>query len=115
MRRFVTLSALALAIAGCRAMTRSGPAAQAPETILEVDNRGFADMNIYVVEGSQRIRIGFATGNGRTKLTIPARLVSGSRDLQFLADPVGSNRTAVSDKIYVTPGDRVTLMIPPGA
>ena len=31
----------------------------------------------------------------------------------FLADPIGSNRTPVSDEITVQPGDQVRLVLPP--
>lgn len=90
---------------------RSRPADPSVRTYVEVDNRGFADMTIYVVDGGQRVRLGSAPGNARTELLIPAHLVSTARPLQFLADPIGSSRTAVSDTIYVEPGDRVVLMI----
>ena len=71
-------------------------------------------MTVYVVEGSARRRLGLATGSSTTKMTIPASAVAGGRELQFLADPIGSDRTAISDRIYVRPGETVTLMIPPG-
>ena len=91
--------------------TRPGAAAAAERTTLEVDNRGFADMTVYVIDGGQRVRLGVAAGNSKTVMTIPAHMVSGARSLQFLADPIGSSRTAVSDTIYVQPGDTVTLLI----
>ena len=87
--------------------------AQQPRTVLEVDNQGFNDVNIYVVTGGFRQRIGFATGHTKTLITIPPSAVTGSRMLQFLADPIGSRRTALSQEIYVAPGDQVTLVIPP--
>jgi hypothetical protein len=83
-----------------------------PRTVLEVDNRDFADMAIYVVNSGQRIRIGTVTGNTKAELTIPNTLLGGTRRLQFVADPIGGNRAAVSSEIYVAAGDRVVLIVP---
>jgi hypothetical protein len=84
------------------------------KTVVSVDNRGFLDMTIYVIDGSQRVRLGVANGNRVTDLTIPQYLVRGMAHLQFLCDPIGGNRAPVSDEITVEPGDRVTLTIPAG-
>lgn len=111
--RGLQLLLLTLMLSGC--MQRSVPVgqpAEAPQrTTLEVDNRGFADMTVYVIDGGQRVRLGVAPGNAKTELAMPAHLVTSSRSLRFLADPIGSSRQAVSQEIYVQPGDRVVLMI----
>jgi hypothetical protein len=91
--------------------SRGGRVATREGAVLVVDNRAFADMTIYAVEGTARRRLGFAPGNTRTEIQVPPTLVN--RDLQLLADPVGSSRTSVSNRIYVTAGQRVTLTIPP--
>lgn len=87
----------------------------APEpTTLVVHNRNFSDMTVYVLRGSQRIRLGMAGGNRESRFTIPANLIFGIATLQFLADPIGGSRTPVSQEIRVTEGDVITLTIPPG-
>lgn len=86
----------------------------AERTTVKVENQGFADMDIFVLAGGQRIRLGLATGNQTTTFVIPAYLVGGLTPLRFLADPVGGTRAPVSDEISVKPGDEVTLTIPPG-
>lgn len=98
-------------LTACGAARPSGSPAVSPRTILEVDNRGFADMTVYVVESSRRIRLGTATGNSTTKLMIPVSLVGGGRELQFLCDPIGGNRPAVSERLFVWPGEQVKLTI----
>jgi hypothetical protein len=85
----------------------------APRTILDVDNQSFSDMTIYIVNGGQRIRLGRVTGKTRSQMTIPPAILGNARELQFLADPLGSDRTAVSNRMWVSAGERVTLMIPP--
>jgi hypothetical protein len=105
---------LLVTLTSCGGARRPGSTADREPAVIEVDNRGFPDMNIYAIDAGQRIRLGTATGSTRTKLTIPARLIGLGRELQFLADPIGSNRTAISDALFVRPGETVVLMIPPG-
>lgn len=84
-----------------------------PPTRLRVENQAFLDMTIYVYRSSQRIRLGLATGSAVTMFTIPSYLMFGSTPLRFQADPIGANRSPVSQEITVSPGDEVVLMIPP--
>src|SRR5688572_25208336 len=115
-RHFLTLGmwmAAALVLDAC-AGTRSRASGQ-PATTLKVENRAFLDMVIYlIVDGSRRTRLGTATGNTTTVLTIPATYIHGSAELQFVADPVGSPTRSISERIFVNPGDSVVMIIPPG-
>jgi hypothetical protein len=100
-------------LAGCAGHSgNSQPEADNAAT-LQVENRGFADMVIYAVSGSQRLRLGLATGNSTKSFTIPSSLVQTGGPLRFLADPIGGTRSPVSDEMVVQPGDVVTLTIPP--
>jgi hypothetical protein len=94
---------------------RSRDSSPDPETpaMLQVENRGFTDMVIYAVSGAQRVRLGIATGNSTKSFNIPRYLIRGAGPLRFLADPIGGNRTPVSEELTVRPGDIVTLTIPP--
>ncbi len=122
--RHTTLLAalLALAIApGCARRGGGGDDAGSvvreggpTRTVVRVENLGFPDMTIYAVRGgAQRIRLGIAGGNRTTVLTIPETLVQFPIPLQFLADPIGSNRRPISMEITVNPGDEIVLQIPP--
>ena len=110
--RLMLLGASAIVAACAGATAGSGTSNQAA-TVVEVDNQGLADMNIYVYNQGQRYRVGFAGGLRKTPLTIPHTLIPGTGELQFLADPVGSNRASVSNRIFITPGDTVSMIIPP--
>jgi hypothetical protein len=110
-RRTFAIAVVAFALTAC-----GGARSQAtdqPQTTLRVENQGFLDMTIYVLVGSQRVRLGIATGNSNTTLRIPSQYVFGATSLRFLADPIGGNRTPVSESITVSPGDEVVLIIPP--
>ena len=104
---------MAVAGSGCnrnRVETEVDPNAA---TLLVVDNQAFPDMTIYALEGGRRVRLGLAGGNSQTKFTLPKYLVRNLTSIRFQADPIGSSRAPVSDEITVSPGDEVTLRIPP--
>ncbi|HEV7596461.1 MAG TPA: hypothetical protein VGO33_15805 [Gemmatimonadaceae bacterium] len=100
---------------GCSSLSRgSSSASQSQPTIVQVDNLGFQDMDVYAVRSGQRVRIGLAPGGTKTNLTVPSNLVSGLASLRFIADPIGGRRASVSQEITVAPGDTVVMTIPPG-
>jgi hypothetical protein len=107
------MACLALAGACSRNKNPDETAEPVPPTRLRVENQAFLDMTIYVYRSSQRIRLGTATGNSVTRLTIPANLIFGATPLRFQADPIGGNRAPISSEITVAPGDEVVLTIPP--
>lgn len=105
-----------VAIGTACARTNNDPdqaAEPVPVTRLRVENQAFLDMTIYVYRSTQRIRLGTANGNSTTRLTIPPNLIFGATPLRFQADPIGSNRASISQEITVSPGDEITLTIPP--
>ena len=110
----ISLSLLFLAAGAC-AGTGGGSGNPTPNepTVVEVDNQGFSDMTVYAVRNSQRFRLGIATGNTKTRLTIPSSVSGGLATLRFIADPIGGRRNSVSQEITIAPGDTVVLTIPP--
>ena len=105
---------LLLGATACKTFSHGSEAsAQNQPTVLQVDNQGFLDMNVYASRSGQRVRLGTANGNSKTNFTIPPTLVSGLTSLRFIADPIGGARASVSQEITVAPGDTVVLTIPP--
>ena len=112
-RRLFLISAAAV-LSACASTQSAQERQQRNEpTILSVDNQALLDMTIYVLRGAERIRLGVAGGLRVTNLPIPSNLIFGATGLRFLADPIGSNRTPVSEEITVSPGDQIRLTIPP--
>lgn len=102
----VALLAVVPACAGRGAVQETGPA-----TVLLVRNDNYLDHNIYLIEGGQRIRLGTARGLTTSRFRIPSRYVFGVSVLQFLADPIGGTVSPVSERLNITPGDEITLVI----
>ena len=114
MRRTMHLTVLlglSLALAGCGGRRNANTTTPDEQTVLVVKNDSYLDHNIYLLQGLQRVRMGTARGLATTKFTIPRQYVFGVSVLQFLADPIGSTVTPVSERINVSPGDEVHLVI----
>ncbi len=106
---------LAVALAACaRAANPATDEEPTPsgETAVNVENQSYLDMNIYLIRSGARNRLGTVPGLSSRLFRIPPALVGGGADLQFLADPIGSNRTPISERMWVKPGDLVELVIP---
>jgi hypothetical protein len=110
--RRLLVAAFAL-VAACATNNVGQPSVDPGPTTVRVENRGFADMTVYVLRSSQRIRLGNATAHADTKFVVPAQLIFGATPLRFIADPIAGNRASVSEEITVSPGDAITLTIPP--
>lgn len=86
----------------------------APPTVLEVENRRYVDLNVFVVpESGSRVRLGLVSGNTTAHFTLPAQLVRGTRELRFQALPIATRSGEIGESILVVPGDTVLLVIPP--
>jgi hypothetical protein len=102
-------------VAACGPRSRSNrPPVSNPPAYVRITNQSWLDMTVYVLRSSQRIRLGTVGSNQTQRFTLPANLIFGATPLRFLADPIGSTRTSSSFEIVVSPGDEVTLTIPPG-
>lgn len=108
--RFALLVLVALLFSACAASREAGPRLES-KTTLRVENRNFLDMKIYILRGAERIRLGTVPGGGTELLVIPDDVLIGAGLVRFLADPVGSNKTPISEEIYVHPGEEVELVI----
>ena len=111
MRILLVLSAILFVLGAACSSGRSARPRTEPVTTLEVDNQGFTDMTVYLVNGGQKIRLGRATGKARSAMQVPRGVLTFPRELQFQADPVGSRAGSVTNRIWVTPGDRVVLIL----
>lgn len=118
--RTLSLALAFAALAGTSACTtprQAGTSASANPanavTTIKVINQAFLDMDVYVLpQSGARLRLGTATGNSTTVLTIPSTAIFGATELRFIADPIGGRHAEVSTSILVTPGDQVVMTIP---
>lgn len=81
------------------------------ETTVEVTNRNWSDMVVYVVRSGSRFRIGSVTAHGTTRLRIPTSVLPPVGGMQLMFDPIGSTPTYTSEPIQVRSGQRVAFTI----
>ena len=101
---------LLAACASGRNRVSSNPALQ--PISLSVTNQNWLDVDVFVLNGNTRYRIGQVGGNGSATLSIPSSLVVNGH-VQLLADPIGSNDIYTSDMIAVAPDEKVQLTVAP--
>lgn len=106
----VVLLTLVFVAAGCYSKK---PVTPGPVTFLEVENRSLDEHTMYVLRGSQRTRLGTVPGFSTRTFRLPASLVAGASSIRFLADPLGSRRTPVSQELYIRAGETLSLTILP--
>ena len=89
----------------------AGPAGRAR---LEVINRSTSDMDVYFTHAGQRVRLGIAPSSQRTRFSLSPALLAGGGFMRFEAGPIeGGAPLASTEPTSVTPGDVITLDIPP--
>ena len=109
--RLLTLAAVlaVLSLAGCGSTREADEAGGAQ---VEVINRNYVSMEIYVVGQSRRVRLGRVASGKTQRFTIPVSLLSGATPLRFVMEPSGPERDILSEEFVVVPGEEVILVIP---
>lgn len=111
------LAGCALVLAACATGVEQENAAFAPpppaqESSLTVRNDYFGEIDIFIVAGSTRARIGTVSTAGTAKLRIPRAFLARS-EIQFQIDPVGPVAPFTYRPISFTPGNAIELSIAP--
>ena len=107
-----TFLALALLSAGCSHGVKSGTPEPQARTTVKVENQNFLDMNVFVLQGGQRIRLGTVSGLSTAVFTLPD-YVARSTSVQFELHPIGGRTNPRTETISVQPGDQIMLTVPP--
>ena len=75
-----------------------------------VRNDNWLDVNVYVVHGPSRFRIGTVSTSTSRTFRLP-REGGGASPLQILADPIGENRQYITDPVVLTPGQWLEVKV----
>src|SRR5207249_10022322 len=112
MRRVVPL-AVGLLAAGCHHAAKPGSAPPRAETAVKVQNQNYLDMDVFVVRGGQRIRLGLVTGLSTHLFMFRPEVVGTGTDLQFEFHPIGGRGNPRTGGTTGPPGGVLELTIPP--
>lgn len=77
------------------------------ETVVQVDNQNFNDMNIYLLDEGNRVFLGAVNGLSTGTLAISRAAGSSSFRVRLLADPIGSSIPITTPSLSVGPGQTV--------
>lgn len=118
MVRSVSVILAILLPAACHHADPDGPPAPADapraEVTLLVRNHHWLDINVYLVRGNIRQRLGTVTGTADKRFSIPWSRLDGQTGLQLIADPVGQTGQLRSDLVAIRPGSDVEWTIENG-
>ena len=112
MRALHSTLRLGLALGACHGRT-AAPVNPQAEVAVNVDNQNFADMNVFIIRGGQRIRLGMVPGLTSRILMVRPDLIGYGAEVQFELHPIGGRGNPLSETISVRPGDVIHLTIPP--
>jgi hypothetical protein len=106
-----------VATVGCSGPPPAPAATPEPEPVgrLKVVNRSASDMDIYLVRGSERVRLGLAANGVTTSFALRPAQVAGLGAIHFEALPLGGQggQPVRSEPVTIRPDDVITLDIPP--
>ncbi len=106
----VILFALFLLFAGCFSKSEKPDERAKPGASVEVDNRDWPDVTVYIIKGGSRYRLGEVAGYSRRIFPIEPQFLT-TPTLRFQADPVGRQGQPITEEIEVLPGEEVVLTI----
>src|SRR5260370_17497436 len=84
---------LAVALLGLAAACRRppvGPVNPQAEVAVSVDNQNFLDMDVFIVRGTQRIRLAMVPGLSSRVLMVRPELIGYSQAVRFAVHPTGA-------------------------
>ena len=112
------LAPVVLALAGivaaapgstAQAQERTTQAPAPHDVLVRVTNYNLQDVDIYLLAGGQRVRLGMVTTFGSASYALPTWAVRS--DLRLLAHPIGGARTTATDAVSAVPGQRIDWTI----
>jgi hypothetical protein len=86
------------------------PIADAPVT-LSVTNHNWLDVVVYVVSGTERIRLITVTAAGAGEIPVPPRALQHNGEIRLMVHAVGNPTSFMSESIVAKPGSTVEWTI----
>ncbi|HEY6157171.1 MAG TPA: hypothetical protein VIV88_06930 [Gemmatimonadales bacterium] len=104
---------LLVLLAGACHRPAAAPLNPRAEVAVTVDNQNFLDMDVFLIRGGQRVRLGMVPGLSTRILMVRPELIGYGTEVQFELHPIGGRGNPLSETISVRPGDVIHLTIPP--
>lgn len=116
-KRLLIIAGCALVLAACAPGINEQhrtfvPAPRADQSSLLVHNNFFGEVDVYVINGSIRSRIGSVPTAGTASFRIPGTFLVRTQ-IQFQVDPIGPEEPFNYRPLAVNPGNDVELSVAP--
>jgi hypothetical protein len=111
-RHLIGLLPVVLAAGACH-RPAAAPLNPRAEVAVTVENQNFLDMDVFLIRGGQRVRLGMVPGLSSRMLMVRPELIGYGTEVQFELHPIGGRGNPLSETITVRPGDVIHLTIPP--
>lgn len=112
--RVILIALVSFASLACATANHSGGSAAAHQRAgaeLVIRNSNTRDVNLYVMNGSNRVRLGTARAMATSRLTLPAIYLAGSGGVVLHADVIGSSVSYTFPAMFVATDNRVELQL----
>ena len=97
------------ALAACASNPSPGSGAGA---VVTVDNRSSLNADIYLHNGGQATRLGFAPADEETRLKLATAQLAGAGLVRLEARPTRGGQATFSELLSIKPGDELTWVVP---
>jgi hypothetical protein len=110
LRRGIAALLLLTALGACRSKRSDTSVQPDPnaQVAVEVESHFQGDIIIYLVQGSQRQRLGTVTALSKAEFSFPYRRLQTSSSLRLMAYPLAGAQAYLSEPLLVQPGQYVS-------
>ena len=108
-RSWVAVLVIAGILGGCaRPRHNLDDFAENTSSTLQVVNRHWGNVDVFLVRDGQRTRVGMVTATSEETFTLAPSLMRGVGTIQLIAHAVGKNGTISSETIATRPGMQIS-------
>jgi hypothetical protein len=112
-KRAILASVVCVLAVGCGGNSQqvvNGMPAPDEAITVSVQNHNWQDVDVFAVNGSQRVRLGSVTTANTGVFVLPSSLMFAP-DLRILVHPLASPRDFLSPRISASPGDVIQVTV----
>ncbi len=114
MLRMFAAAAASVVLAGCAGVQRSTDQLEPRSVVaLEIMNEHWSEVNVFLVRGSNRQRLGSVAGAAKKRFFVPVRLLAATSGVRLLVEPGDLTPAWSSEPLSVTEGQGLSFKILP--
>jgi hypothetical protein len=100
---------LMVLLTGCATYSSTYERKQTPNTVVEVSNYNWMDINVYLLENGYRRKLGFVNTNSTVKFNLNNQTIRYRGNIRFQIHLVGSHESFITDNILFSENSTIKL------